>query len=213
MNFFGHAWLASHTRREPAFVFGAMLPDLAAMVRLRVQRVGHAATAEGRHFHLATDAAFHRSERFGALVSASTRALREAGLRPGPARAIGHVGVELLFDGWLAERHGVPALYGAALAHGPALLASISFRSQADAAPLEALCARIRDARLPPQAWCQPQRLTARLVRILAARPRLALEATELPAVRSWAASARVGVAREAPALFDGVRRELAALG
>jgi hypothetical protein len=212
MNFFGHAWLASHRRRDSAFVFGAMLPDLAAMVRLRVERVAHAATAEGRSFHLATDAAFHRSERFGALVSSSTRALREGGLRPGPARAIGHVGVELLFDGWLAERHGVPALYDAALADGPALLPSVSFRSQAETAPLEALCARIRDARLPPHAWCEPERLTARLVRILAARPRLALEAQELPAVRSWAASARVGIAREAPALLDGVRRELAAI-
>jgi len=213
MNFFGHAWLASQRRPDSAFVFGAMLPDLAAMVRLRVEHVAHAVAADGRRFHLATDAAFHRSERFGMLVSSSTRALREAGLRPGPARAIGHVGVELLFDGWLAERHGVPALYDAALALGPALLPAVSFRSRADAAPLETLCVRIRGASLPPEAWCEPERLAARLARILAVRPRLALEARELPAVRGWAARARGGVAREAPALLDGVHRDLAALG
>jgi hypothetical protein len=213
MNFFGHAWLASQRRAESAFVFGAMLPDLAAMVGLRVEHVAHAVTADGRRFHLATDAAFHRSGRFGALVASTTRTLREAGLRPGPARAIGHVGVELLFDGWLAERHGVPDLYDAALVLGPALLGAVTFRSRADAAPLGTLCTRIRGASLPPEAWCEPERLAARLARILAARPRLALEARELPAVRGWAERARVGIAREAPALFDGVRRELAALG
>ena len=212
MNFFGHAWLAARARPESAFVFGAMLPDLAAMVGLRVERVAHAAADEGRRFHLATDAVFHASERFEALVLGSTRALREAGLRSGPARAIGHVGVELLLDGWLAERHGVPALYDAALARGPSLVPSVSFRSRADAAPLGELCARIRDAALPPDAWCEPERLAARLVRILARRPRLALEARELPAVRAWAAGARDGVAREGPALLDEVRRELGGL-
>src|SRR5262245_36143654 len=189
-----------------------MLPDLAAMVGLRVEGVTHEATAAGHRFHLATDAAFHRSERFTALVLASTRALREAGLRPGPARAIGHVGVELLLDGWLAERHGVPALYEAALARGPALLETVAFRAAGDAAPLGALCARIRGVALPPAAWCEPERLAARLVRILARRPRLALTSHELPALRAWAASARVAVAPEAPALFDGVCRDLAGL-
>src|SRR5262245_38416990 len=211
MNFFGHAWLAAHEQAEPDFVFGAMLPDLAAMVRLRVEHVTHPATAAGRRFHLATDAAFHRSARFGVLVAAHTRVLRAAGLRPGPARAIGHVGVELMLDGWLAERHGVPPLYDAALARGPALLPAVSFRSRADGAPVAELCARIRDAALGPDAWCEPTRLVARLTRILAARPRLRLEARELPAVRDWAEGARASVARAAPELLTGVRRELAA--
>jgi hypothetical protein len=212
VNFFGHAWLAAHARPEPAFVFGAMLPDLAAMAGLRIASVSHAAAHDGRRFHLATDAAFHRAERFGALVLESTQALREAGLRRGPARAIGHVGVELLLDGWLAERHGVPDAYAEALIVGPALLPAISFRGAADAAPLGELCERIREAAPSPAAWCEPARLTARLTRILARRPRLALEARELPAVRAWALRAPAALAREAPALLDAVRRQLAAL-
>jgi hypothetical protein len=202
MNFFGHAWLAARARPDAAFVFGAMLPDLAAMLGLRVEGVADAAVDGGRRFHLATDAAFHRSERFAALVRGSTAALRASGLRPGPARAIGHVGVELLLDGWLAARHGVPALYDAALSRAPSLATAISFRREGDAAALGDLCTRIRDAALPPSAWCEPERLAARLARILARRPRLALEAAELPAVRAWAASGAAQVARAAPGLL-----------
>jgi hypothetical protein len=208
MNFFGHAWLAARARPDAAFVFGAMLPDLAAMLGLRVERVAHAAVDAGRCFHLATDAAFHRSERFASLVLGSTRALRAAGLRRGPARATSHVGVELLLDGWLAARHGVPDLYGDALASGPALVDTVALRGGADAGPLGALCERIRGAGLRPDRWCEPERLAARLARILAHRPRLALAARELPAVRAWAAGAAAEVAREGPALLAALGEE-----
>ena len=198
MNFFGHAWLAARREMDPAFVFGAMLPDLAAMVRLRVERVDHDSLAAGRGFHLATDAAFHGLERFERLMLDGIRELRAAGVRSGPARAVGHVGVELLLDGWIAERHGVPEPYAPALDRGPSWLPAVAFRGAADPAPLEDLCRRIAGATLPPGDWCAPERLAARLVRILARRPRLAITAAELPALRQWAAGARVAVAREA---------------
>jgi hypothetical protein len=205
MNFFGHAWLAARARPDAAFVFGAMLPDLAAMAGLRVAEVAHAGADAGRRFHLATDAAFHGAEGFQRLCVASAHALREAGLRRGPARAIGHVGIELLLDGWLAAAEGVPALYGEALALGPALAPAVSFRRGASAGPLVELCARIGAAPLAPDAWCEPARLAARLARILARRPLLALEAGELPAVRVWAARARADVADAAPALLRAI--------
>jgi hypothetical protein len=202
VNFFGHGWLAARARPDAAFVFGAMLPDLAAMAGLRVAEVAHAGADAGRRFHLATDAAFHRAESFSRLCVASTSSLREAGLRRGPARAIGHVGVELLLDGWLAAAEGVPALYGEALALGPELAPAIAFRASGGPAPLLDVCARIAAAKLAPDAWCEPARLTARLARILARRPLLALEARELPAVRLWAARARPEVAAAAPRLL-----------
>jgi hypothetical protein len=203
MNFFGHAWLAAKRHDAPAFVFGAMLPDLAGMLRLRVETVRDRSLEEGRRFHLATDAAFHRLPAFGRLNRASTRALREAGLRSGPARAVAHVGLELLLDGWIAECHGTPALYQPALSQGPSLLRSVVFRGRQDPAPLADLCRRIAGARLPPEDWCAPERLAARLVRILAPRPRLALVASELPALRIWAAESRAAVAAEAPRLLE----------
>jgi hypothetical protein len=207
VNFFGHACLAAEARPEAAFVFGAMLPDLAAMAGLRVASVAHGTTDAGRRFHHATDAAFHRAAGFSSLCLAATHALRDAGLRRGPARAIGHVGVELLLDGWLAAEQGVPALYGEALALTPALAPAIALRRRADAAPLVELCARIAAAPLSPDAWCEPDRLAARLVRILVRRPLLALDASELPAVRAWATGARLEVARTAPSLLAEVRR------
>jgi hypothetical protein len=209
VNFFGHACLAAEVRREAAFVFGAMLPDLASMAGLRIASIAHAETDAGRRFHFATDAAFHRAEGFRSLCSTATRALAAAGLRRGPARAIGHVGIELLLDGWLASEQGVPALYAAALALTPALSSAIVFQREADAAPLVELCERIAAAPLTPDLWCEPERLAARLVRILARRPLLALEASELHAVRAWAASARDEVARAAPLLLSDVRRRL----
>ena len=206
MNFFGHACLAAETRPEAAFVFGAMLPDLAAMAGLRVAGVAHAGTDAGRRFHYATDVAFHHAEGFQSLCSTATRTLSEAGLRRGPARAIGHVGVELLLDGWLATERGVPALYGEALALGPGLAPSIAFRMDAGASPLLELCVRIAATPHSHAAWCEPERMTSRLVRILARRPLLALHGNELPAVRAWAASARREVERAAPALLAEVR-------
>jgi hypothetical protein len=209
VNFFGHGCLAAERRSDAAFVFGAMLPDLAAMAGLRVTGVAHAGADSGRRFHYATDAAFHRAEGFQALCVTATHALRDAGLRRGPARAIGHVGVELLLDGWLAAEQGVPALYGEALALVPALVPAIAFRAECDAAPLVELCGRIAAAPLAPDAWCEPERLAARLVRILARRPLLALEARELPAVRAWASGAWLEVGRVAPALLAEVRSTL----
>jgi hypothetical protein len=47
-------------------------------------------------------------------------------------------------------------------------------------------------------------------VRILARRPQLALAASELPAVRAWAAGARGEVERAAPALLSELREGLA---
>jgi hypothetical protein len=178
------------------------------MAGLRVASVAHPVVAAGCRFHYATDAAFHRAEQFGLLCGAATRALREAGLRRGPGRAIGHVGVELLLDGWLAAEGRVPLLYAEALSLGPCLAPAIAFGRAGRAAPLVDLCGRIAAA--PHPGWCEPERLAERLVRILARRPALALEPQELPAVRAWAATARAEVARAAPLLLAEVRAGLA---
>ena len=208
MNFFGHGCLAAETRPDAAFVVGAMLPDLAAMAGLRVTGVAHAAADDGRRFHYATDAAFHRAAGFGELSARAAQELLDAGVRRGPARAIAHVGVELLLDGWLAEVHGVPAAYDAALALGPRLAGAIAFHA-AGAAGLLEVCERVASAPHAHAAWCEPARLGSRLARILGPRPLLALERSELPAVTAWAAAARGEVARAAPALLAEVRAAL----
>ena len=64
MNFFAHAWVARHLRREPAFLLGAMLPDFATMCRARLGEITHETLAEGIAEHHATDEAFHAGETF-----------------------------------------------------------------------------------------------------------------------------------------------------
>ena len=183
-----------------------MLPDFAAMAGLRVVRVAHTVADDGRRFHHATDALFHRAERFQSLCRAATRALSGAGVRRGPAHAVAHVGIELLLDDWLAAEQGVPACYGEALAVAPRLAPGIAFRLASDVERLLVLCERIAAAPVVPPAWGEPDRLGARLARILARRPRLTLLPSELPAVRAWAVSARGEVAHAAAELLAAPR-------
>ena len=103
----------------------------------------------------------------------------------------------------------MPAPYRSALDHGPALLGAVTFRGRADPAPLADLCRRIADASHPPGDWRAPERLAPRLVRILARRPRLALAASELPALRAWVAEARASVDEEAPELLHALEARL----
>ena len=206
MNFFAHACLANEVRPEPSFVFGAMLPDFAAMAGLRVASVAHTVADDGRRFHHATDALFHRAERFRSLCRAGTRSLSGAGVRRGTARAIAHVGIELLLDDWIAAEQGVPACYGEALALAPMLLPAIAFRPASDAERLLELCERIAAAPVVPPPGGEPDRLGTRLARSLARRPRLALLPSELPSVRAWATSARGEVAHAGAELLAAPR-------
>src|SRR5262245_43693270 len=123
-----------------------MLPDFAAMVGVRVVSVAHAAADDGCRFHHETDDLFHRAACFQSLCHAATRALSGAGVRRGPARAIAHVGIELLLDDWLAAEQGVPGCYREALSLAPRLAPAIAFRLAADAEPLLELCERIAAA-------------------------------------------------------------------
>jgi hypothetical protein len=58
MNFFGHALVAAHKTPDPPFVLGSMLPDFAAMLRLRLPAMRDELMRDGVAFHHATDRAF-----------------------------------------------------------------------------------------------------------------------------------------------------------
>lgn len=62
--------------------------------------------ADGIAFHHRTDDAFHRHVWFTDIQRTLGEALTTAGLARGPARAIAHVGPELLLDGALVAAHG-----------------------------------------------------------------------------------------------------------
>ena len=212
MNFFGHAWLARQHGRDPRFVLGAMLPDLAPMVGLRVDAISPGALADGAAHHHATDAVFHGAAAWTALQVEGARRLRELGLRRGPARGVAHVGSELALDGWIAARFGVPPEYREALATGTGATAEVRFRAGPYARPFAECCRRI--AALPvPDAYARASFTGTRVERALAARARLAVSRGERAAVVTWLAEVMPRLDALAPALLHEVGAGLAERG
>ena len=107
MNFFGHAVVASWADRRAGHLLGSMLPDFEAMVGVPLSMVHDADIRRGIELHHRTDDAFHQAPAFLASCAHALTALTGAGVRRGTARAVGHIGTEMLLDGWLAreERH------------------------------------------------------------------------------------------------------------
>lgn len=123
MNFLAHAEVA---RRLPgtgdAVVLGAMLPDLAHLVPVRVARQRlHGGLADGWACHLAADQAFHADPRFRGAIAGMARRLRDRGWPRWPALAAAHVSWELLLDGRWALRSD-PATWFPAVLRSPAFL-------------------------------------------------------------------------------------------
>lgn len=176
MNFFGHAVVAGWFESEPHFVLGSMLPDFATMSGTRLSGVADPRVAAGVALHLRTDDAFHAAPAFLTLCAAAHRALEERGVGWGTARAVAHVGTELLLDGVLLARHASEP-YVDALDAAHALRdndpQAITFRDQGLGFGM--LLARLRDAG-PPHAYQQPERVAEFLERALARRPRLCFQ-------------------------------------
>lgn len=204
MNFFAHAVLASELRSEPAFVLGAMLPDLCGFARVRLGELAPGALGDGVRFHHASDAAFHAHRGFAAQCSALARALEARGVRRGPARGVAHVASELLLDGWLAQSGSVPVAYRDSLRDASELFGRARFGVHAGEA-VSAVCARIHASPLP-EAYANVAFVCSRVEHALAARPFLALAAGERDGVAAALAEAAEGCGRWAPTVLRDVR-------
>lgn len=104
MNLVGHVAVAVRSSPDapPLYFAGCMLPDLAAMARVRL-RPAAGELGAGVAFHHATDAAFHASQWFNDHNVALRDRLLDVGVDRGPARAAAHAGLEMLLDGDLAD--------------------------------------------------------------------------------------------------------------
>jgi len=210
MNFFAHAALALWRSDDPRFVLGSMLPDFAGMLGLRVLRIDDRALAAGVTYHHATDAAFHRAPLFVELCTRGIETLSAAGVARGTARAVAHVGTELLLDGALSH------LQPARVAYQGSLRAALSER-YVDAFTLEAEehverfqtgLARLATAPVP-DGYRDPEFVLARLRSTLTRRPRLAMRDTDVEHVRSHLHEFEPLVRQGWPELLDQVRTEL----
>jgi hypothetical protein len=197
VNFFGHATVACWFDRDPRFVFGAMLPDLAAMLRLRPPASSSPAITRGIALHHATDSAFHGAPAFLALAQSARVSLLALGLGRGPARALAHVGTEILLDERLGTEPEVEATYLAALE--VAGTAPLGEAETDDTRRLRALASTLRARGVPR--FHSPELVARRLYRALESHPRLAFTTSDEPRVASWVIAFRPQVAAAASAV------------
>jgi hypothetical protein len=183
------------------------------MASMRIAGVDDAELAAGVALHHRTDDAFHHAPIFLSLMGAAQDALEEAGLAHGPAMAVGHVGVELLLDGWLAragqELGADEAQYRAALElEDPA----IRWRPEEGTARWQLLRGRLLKSPLPG-AYGDPGFVAERLVWILNQRPRLAVDEAGAELIAAWAPEAAPLVAARGAELMTELRVRLEAAG
>jgi hypothetical protein len=202
MNVLGHASVAlAWGGDDPAFVLGAVLPDLASMVNVRVDRSRLGGRiSDGVRCHTETDAVFHDHPEFRAGSAALRRDLAGQGLDRGPARAIGHAGWELLLDGTLVGT-AAEAAYWRALDAGEQALDAIGEPGRDRW--LGFLAYRRRRPRLR---YDDPPWVAERLHDLLARRPRLRFSREELPAVAEVLGAHAGQVADAAPGVLATLR-------
>jgi hypothetical protein len=206
MNFFGHAVAALADDDGPRFLLGAMLPDLAGMAGARMGEVDDPEVARGIAHHHETDKRFHGHGAFLDLCGDALEQLTRAGCERAPARAVGHVGSELLLDGLLSHDAGARAAYERAMRHAvDARLVDAVQWLRGDADQLQRLLMRLRHAPVP-EGYREPEFVAERLERILAPRRRLALQARDRGPVRAWLCDARERLEATHASLLDDLR-------
>jgi hypothetical protein len=220
MNFFGHAALAaSHFSEQqpplgadllPTLCLGAMLPDFIGMLRLGRPTIHDATLATGVAFHHGTDEVFHELPGFQRLSRQAFAWLSQQHMPRGPARAVAHMGIEMLLDEVMADVASARDAYRAALQVPLAPL--LDFASVADgerlAALQQALLTRSASQLRPPAAL-----VAERIRRSLAGRPRLALDDAGQALLGGWVTATRPLVTAEAPEVFATLRTRLANFG
>lgn len=218
MNFIGHAAVALWTDpsslalpRErfdlPTFILGAMLPDLVGMAGLRLPReLPPGPLAEGIAHHHATDAVFHSEPTFVTLTQSTLDLLSGRGVPRGPARAVAHVGVEMLLDGELLAQAEVVSAYELAVSELPGVR---SLFTSVDERERWLHLERRLTAHGTPYDYRNTDAVLARLIRIFQGRKRLAIDGQSERIVRSALPDLQRHVVVQTPHLLASLRRNL----
>ena len=137
----------------------------------------------------AADAVFHDLDAFRSQSAELTRALLDAGVPRGAARAVGHAGWELLFDGALLADDALVDGYLAAM------------RVPVTDPAWSAVLAR-RVARGVPTFYAEPAHVTELLWRVLGARRLLAFDRAHCDAVTACLRAAQPSIAASVDEVF-----------
>jgi hypothetical protein len=208
VNLVGHVAVALAPAAEPPsteFLVGCMLPDLAAIARVRIARpIG--AMGDGVAFHHACDGAFHDSGWFHSTNRALRDALIDAGVDTGPARACSHAGVEMLLDGRLVTDPVVDT-------HARVVLDAVATHASA-LGPLASDDARdvwverleMIGRSLDPARYQDAQFVAERLHRMTSGRRRIELHAEQVDTVTDALRDFQPAIAEAAPAVVAMIR-------
>ncbi|MES1172867.1 MAG: hypothetical protein ABUL62_00970 [Myxococcales bacterium] len=217
MNFFGHALIAQRNEAisrggavRPEFVLGAMLPDFASMLRTRPPETTQDALSAGLAFHHRTDDAFHGSQSFLEFSRVASTFLTERGLARGSARAVAHVGVELLLDAAFARETAANEAYLSAVECGltTRVASHIHWTDRDIESRFQHLCHNLRQ-RGAYRSDAPAELVAERLRSILADRPRLAMDDAGQSVVRDWVVNARSSIVSGAAELLVEVEQRL----
>jgi hypothetical protein len=190
------------------FLVGCMLPDLAAIARVRLRRADGDIGA-GVSFHHACDAAFHETAWFRATNVALRDALVDVGVDRGPARACSHAGVEMLLDGELVTEVEVAR-------HARLVLRTVDARAdefgnlatpEARGHWVERL--RLIGSSLRPDRYGDARFVAERLHRMTAGRRRIELSEHHVAAVAATLREFQAPIAATAPGVLATVRRDV----
>lgn len=212
MNIGGHIAVARQLSDSPTVWLGAALPDVGAMGRFNlVGEQPRGAIAEGIALHHATDEVFHSHDWFKQHQSLLFEQLRSAGIRRGPARAVAHVGPELLLDGELLHdeliKHDVNLGMGRLAVHLDAVeLLVLPAKRAGWRIHLERV-----SQRSTPSEFDDPYAVAQVLERILRSRPRLALEADQVRTVGDILSAAHEAIITTSRELVDDLTASLSA--
>jgi hypothetical protein len=181
-----------------------MLPDFEAMVGVPLSMVHDPDIQRGIELHHRTDDAFHRAPAFLASCAHALDALTESGVRRGTARAVGHIGTEMLLDGWLVreERHIDGYLQAIELETN----ALLEWSDQGQA--FSKLQARLA-VWGAPRDYAEPTFVFARLRDALRHRPALALLEDQSKQVADYLPLLQRLVEQRAPELLKGLQDAL----
>jgi hypothetical protein len=224
MNLVGHVAVAvrSDPDAAPGLLAGAMLPDLAAIARIRLVASAPATPADdamrgltdGIALHHASDAVFHASSWFHRHNQGLRDALLDAGIDRGAARACAHAGLEMLLDGRLVEDHAVvgatDSAFDALSTSGAARAAAAAAVAPGDAAIwLDRLDQLGRS--LDPRSYRSAMNVAHRLHRMTRGRARIELRAEHVARVADALGAYRPVVAHDSERVVDDVIQGLAA--
>lgn len=210
MNIAGHVAVAMRVSPErPRVWLGAALPDLGAMGRFRLLGdTDDPEVAAGIAIHHATDDAFHRHPTFTETMSQLRTELGRDGIQRGPARAVAHVGPELLIDGRLLTDHDLPDGIDAAFSEIASLGSALTTLVETDADRWARHLSQVPDWGLPTD-YGDPHAVARRLHRILGRRPRLAFDEDHVASIGHRLAQTQPGLDARLPQLIDDLEASL----